>query len=168
MDRLTELVTENCSKPFYRFNEKSSIDIRYRYCIGVEKAIDKLAEYENTGLTPQEIENEKRKYTVDYIKLLNARNKIKELQKENEELKQQLVFKPKFEIGNYFYIIRKEKKDIKKGYIKYIWNGRMDGIERFKIQLPDANNVTRKQNELFATKEQAEQKLKELKGGSDE
>ena len=55
MERLTELVTEDCSKPFYRFSAKSGIDIRYRYSIGIEKAIDKLAEYENTGLTPQEI-----------------------------------------------------------------------------------------------------------------
>ena len=60
MQRLTELVTENCSNPFYRFNEKSGIDIRYRYCIGVEKAIDKLAEYEDLG-------------SVEYIKeLINS------------------------------------------------------------------------------------------------
>jgi hypothetical protein len=108
--------------------------------------------------------------TTKKIKKCDCKQKdqrIAELQKENEELKQQLVIKPKFEIGNYFYIIRKEKKDIKKGYIRYIWNGRMDGIERFKIQLPDVNNVTRKQNELFATKEQAEEELERLNNGKD-
>lgn len=56
MERLTEYVTENCSKPFYRFRSDGEIYIRYRYCLNIEKAIDKLAEYENTGLEPSEIE----------------------------------------------------------------------------------------------------------------
>ena len=38
-ERLTEFVTKNCSKPFYRFNENSHIFIRYRYCDNIDKAI---------------------------------------------------------------------------------------------------------------------------------
>lgn len=64
MERLTEYVTENCSKPFYRFRSDGEIDIRYRYCINIEKAIDKLAEYENTGLEPKEVEQLKHELEV--------------------------------------------------------------------------------------------------------
>lgn len=46
-ERLTEFVTKNCSKPFYRFNENSHITIRYRYCANIDKAINKLGMLED-------------------------------------------------------------------------------------------------------------------------
>ena len=46
-ERLTEFVTKNCSKPFYRFNENSHISIRYRYCNNIDKAINKLGRLED-------------------------------------------------------------------------------------------------------------------------
>ena len=54
MSRLTECCPNN-GKPFYRFSKESGIEVRYRYCIGIERAIDRLAAYENTGLEPEEI-----------------------------------------------------------------------------------------------------------------
>ena len=46
-ERLTEFVTKNCSKPFYRFNENCHISIRYRYCNNIDKAINKLGRLED-------------------------------------------------------------------------------------------------------------------------
>lgn len=54
MSRLTEYCPNN-GKPFYRFTKESKIEIRYRYCVGIERAIERLAAYENTGLEPEEI-----------------------------------------------------------------------------------------------------------------
>ena len=55
MNRLTECARNRDGKPFYRFSAESGIDIRCRYCVGIERAIDKLGAYEDTGLEPEDI-----------------------------------------------------------------------------------------------------------------
>lgn len=54
MERLTERVP-NDGKPFYRFSNASGVEVRYRYCIGIERAVDRLAAYEDTDKTPEEL-----------------------------------------------------------------------------------------------------------------
>lgn len=55
MNRLTERCLNEEGKPFYRFTEDSGIEIRYRYCVGIERAIVRLGFYEDAGLEPEEI-----------------------------------------------------------------------------------------------------------------
>ena len=57
MNRLTERCLNEEGKPFYRFTEDSGIgiEIRYRYCVGLERAIVRLGFYEDAGLEPEEI-----------------------------------------------------------------------------------------------------------------
>lgn len=109
--------------------------------------INKLAEYENLDLTPYELE----KMRADAVCLY----------KENQQLKQRVIelegFEPKFKINEkVFVIIGKviHTKSKIKAYINndvyYVKNG--------------SNYHTVKIENIFRTKEEALQKLKEMKG----
>ena len=94
-----------------------------------------------------------------------------ELQKENAELKQKLenAIVPKFKVGDEIWIIKRIKKEVANGKIikKYLYfNGgtpeNLRNENRWRIRLKNNSEVTKKEYELFYTREEAEEALKKL------
>lgn len=65
MKRLTEISggLKTCSDMCARYDDDYD-DCEPDLCIGVEKAIERLVEYENTGLTPEAVERIKIKLAI--------------------------------------------------------------------------------------------------------
>ena len=91
-------------------------------------------------------------YTDEIIELLDEKDqRIAELE---EQLKNAIV--PKFKIGQeVWYIVQEKIKSYKIAY-----------IEGINFRYCDKDGSWLGEKDLFATKEEAEQKLKELKGGN--
>jgi len=116
----------------------------------------------------------------DYILLFkdeeSAKNVYDEFNQKDQriaELEKQLenAIVPKFKIGQEIWVIKRIKQEIANGKIieqySYFNGGtpeNLRNVNRWRIRLKNNSEVTKKEYELFATREQAEEALKQLEG----
>lgn len=122
-ERLTEFVTKNCSKPFYRFNENSHISVRYRYCANIDKAINKLGKLEDImerlGINfVEDLEDEIKSLRVDKYVYKKDRDTWKKACKEACDVLRDINYKiyneDRIDFENSFYqqAKKEEKNDV--------------------------------------------------------
>lgn len=85
-------------------------------------------------------------------------NEVVQYKKRIAELEEQLKNKPKFNVGDKVYLINKDE-EVERDFIESIDIDTF-GIEYYTVM----HSICWYENELFATKEEAEAKLKKLKG----
>ena len=85
-------------------------------------------------------------------------NEVVQYKKRIAELEEQLKNKPKFNVGDKVYLINKDE-EVERDFIESI------DIDTFGIEYyTEMHSICWYENELFSTKEEAEAKLKKLKG----